>query len=735
MELTASDLSARLLATENLTVIRAPVESACFDIASRVLTLPMWKDMTPEIEDMLIGHEVGHALYTDERYLEPIAQNPKLQGYLNIIEDVRIEKLIKRKYPGLRKRMNEGYKQLNERDFFGVQKTPLESLLLIDKINLYFKAGYQCGVKFDADEKEYVNRAERTESVEEVIALAEDIYKFAKEKAEEEQQRQKRQAQQQSNKKPEEDEEEEPEDTDDGFYLPPEEDESPFGEDPEEKPQGQDESPQEEATEGAKTTNGTGVTEEPEVEVEPDVSSQTEKAFAEKLSDLADQSTRYVYHKILSDNPIDHVIGFKRVLQETPGANEEEIGDYYLRSVYGPDIQAGRIEYERKHAEAVAKFKADSTSAVNYLVKEFEMRKSASAMKRAQVSKTGQLDMRKVYAYKLQDDLFKRVTSIPNGKNHGMIFLIDWSGSMSDVIMDTLKQVINLCMFCNKAQIPYRVLAFTSQYPLDGDDQRKLHDFHMSSKTHSESYLVTWAGFHMLELFSSRMTMSEFNLMTKRVLDPRFFWNKGYDLGGTPLNEGLAWVYNHLGEYIKANRIEKMNFITLSDGAGHGLQSTHRMMENEYSNGKHVKVKNLIREETSKKTYEISRNSQLQAEVLLRMIKDRYNVNVVGFYICHNRRSHLGSAVNDNIYGFRGNMDGMVESMRKAFKEDGFYSMAGTGRDDLFIVPATSTKIDDSDLVASSEMSAKALARNLGKFLNTKKTSRVLLGRFIEYVA
>jgi uncharacterized protein with von Willebrand factor type A (vWA) domain len=97
-------------------------------------------------------------------------------------------------------------------------------------------------------------------------------------------------------------------------------------------------------------------------------------------------------------------------------------------------------------------------------VKEFEMKKSAQMHKRAMVSKIGSLDMKKVYAYKLQDDLFKRVTSLPQGKNHGMVLLVDWSGSMNEVLKDTMKQVINLAMFCNRVQIPYRVYAFTTDY-------------------------------------------------------------------------------------------------------------------------------------------------------------------------------------------------------------------------------------------------------------------------------
>ena len=88
--------------------------------------------------------------------------------------------------------MNEGYKQLNDKDFFGLSKVAsLEDLNLIDRINLYFKAGYQCGVQFNADEKSFVNRAERTETIDEVIDLANDIYKYSKEQAEQKKQQRK----------------------------------------------------------------------------------------------------------------------------------------------------------------------------------------------------------------------------------------------------------------------------------------------------------------------------------------------------------------------------------------------------------------------------------------------------------------------------------------------------------------------------------------------------------------
>ena len=49
-----------------------------------------------EVYDMLVGHEVGHALYTPDRnWLEDVKIPPQI---VNMVEDVRIEKLMKRRY-------------------------------------------------------------------------------------------------------------------------------------------------------------------------------------------------------------------------------------------------------------------------------------------------------------------------------------------------------------------------------------------------------------------------------------------------------------------------------------------------------------------------------------------------------------------------------------------------------------------------------------------------------------
>jgi uncharacterized protein with von Willebrand factor type A (vWA) domain len=712
-------------------VIRARTRTASFDIKSRILTLPMWKDMTPEIEDMLIGHEVGHALYTDDTYIEPLKETPKLHSYMNVLEDVRIEKLIKRKYPGLRKRMNEGYKQLNDRDFFGVKQVQdFDELLLIDKINLYFKAGFQCGVTFTPDEKAFVNRAERTETVDEIIALANDIYAYSKQLAEE------RKQQQQLQQQEEDDEDEDGDDDQDPIY-------GDFDLDADDDFKEQNDA--DDDLKPAKKNKHSALQNDDKSEEGDDLDSKTERAFQNKLEDLADDSTEYRYWKFDTDYFKDPVVGYKQILNETKvpelwDVDNPELIDYRTR--YMDEEQ--KAKFKAMESADYTQFKSDSIRTVNYLVKEFEMKKSAQMHKRAMVSKIGSLDMKKVYAYKLQDDLFKRVTSLPQGKNHGMVLLVDWSGSMNEVLKDTMKQVINLAMFCNRVQIPYRVFAFTTDYNDRVTQTRAEHESYHAwrSARREENNLIDCADrFHLLEFFSSKMTTTEFNSMSRRILDYRFMWNEGYNTGGTPLNEALVYCYDALGAFIKNNNIEKTTFITLTDGEGGTLNtytsgrfddSRTEIVDGMY---KRIKIKNFIKDEVTQKTYEIGRLSGNQTEMILRMMKDRYNIAMVGFHICQNRGRDLRGVAQSNLPNYTGDIYALVETWKKDFRTNGFASVKNTGRDELFLIPQSSTKIQEGELDVKTNANAKAIAKNFGKFLNVKKTSRVLLNRFVGLVA
>ena len=174
---------AKLLATEDLIVEHRQVETAQFNVQTRVLTLPQWEKASNFVYDMLVGHEVGHALFTPDQ--DPPKGIP--HTYLNIVEDARIEKLMKRKYLGLGKTFYRGYKELSDEDFFVLENEDISKMGLPDRINLHFKIGNYIEIPISSGkEQELVDMVAGCETFEDVIAVAEALYKHCKEEKEKE---------------------------------------------------------------------------------------------------------------------------------------------------------------------------------------------------------------------------------------------------------------------------------------------------------------------------------------------------------------------------------------------------------------------------------------------------------------------------------------------------------------------------------------------------------------------
>ena len=177
---------AKLLATEDIVVEHKQVETAEFNVQTRVLTLPMWEKASNGVIDMLVGHEVGHALYTPDTEWWKEVQIP--QQFVNVVEDARIEKLIKRRYEGLNKTFYNAYHELSDKDFFEIENKDLDELNLADRVNLHFKIGHFVDIDFDIEENLLVSKIELAETFDEVLVLAKQLYDLTKQKIEEDRQ-------------------------------------------------------------------------------------------------------------------------------------------------------------------------------------------------------------------------------------------------------------------------------------------------------------------------------------------------------------------------------------------------------------------------------------------------------------------------------------------------------------------------------------------------------------------
>ena len=169
---------AKLLATEDIVVEHRKVKTAQFNVHTRVLTLPLWDKASNVVYDLLVEHECGHSIFTpDVDWTKSV--NISMQ-YVNIVEDARIEKLMKRKYMGLAKTFFNGYKELKERDFFQIAGDDISKLGFADRVNLYFKIGNLIVLNFNPEEKEIIDLIASAETFDDVLFASEKLYKYCK---------------------------------------------------------------------------------------------------------------------------------------------------------------------------------------------------------------------------------------------------------------------------------------------------------------------------------------------------------------------------------------------------------------------------------------------------------------------------------------------------------------------------------------------------------------------------
>src|SRR5210317_1554403 len=382
------DILARLLATENITVVHENAQTASFNVKDRVLTLPLWEDLTGDNYDHFIGHEVGHALYTpEEGWHDAVCDRGRAyKTFLNVIEDARIERLIQNKYPGLRRNFIKSYRKLLADGLFGEEK------------------------------------AKKEEQMQE----QEELQQMGSEETEEQ--------------------------PSDGF------DQNDWEMDDEEKEQEDQKGSGGEGTEDDEIQDEDSEeqedvqSEEDEEDLDPtDPISRTEESLHSNIrKEFSDGDGTKVYNLKLNMNKIDEiVIDYKTVYSfgKEPGGYGETKPHL---AMYGEKLWK--------------KFQTENKKTVNYMVKEFEMKKKASEYSRTTLAKTGVICPVKMNNYKFSDDIFRKMTVTPEGKNHGMVLYLDWSGSMHKNMKSTIDQLLNLVMFCRQVNIPYRVYAFTDRF-------------------------------------------------------------------------------------------------------------------------------------------------------------------------------------------------------------------------------------------------------------------------------
>ena len=721
---------AKLLATENISVEYRKVQTASFDIVNRRLTLPIMNDTTPEMTDLLVGHEVGHALDTPQSYVASAkAGGSAFSTFLNVVEDARIERRMKDRYPGLRKPMAIAYRQFTERDFFGIKGQDVNAFMLIDRINLHFKLGAIAGIKFNAEEMAYVNEVEKADSFEQVKDITERLYAFCK--AELDQKRQEAKEEFEKRKENGEfDDEDYDYDTEDSFGDDAEdyEDKNPnsSGSDSDD---GDDDYESEDRFDNGYSNEPTFEDAMPkELKVYGDeVKSVTDEKFQQALKGLAETKEINV-GKIISQKNINLnncIIPFKEL-------------QFFDESIYDNEELK---ENDRYDASLLTKFESKNKNAIAYLVKEFEMKKKAAELRRVTVSDTGTLDTNKLHTYKFNDDIFRKIGSVAQGKNHGIVMFLDWSGSMQDNLTGTIEQLITMATFCRKVNIPFDVYAFSTQY------KKKLSDIPERSFVDIESNQLDIDYFSLLNILSSSMKNQTYRKFANDLLNvaeayqPYLHYRRSYKsnyiresmgLGGTPLNATIQVASNVVNDFRKRTRSEIVNVIFLTDGEDSNTMWTTSGDSRATRIGpSDFRSVSYIEDKDSAKTYRVSDKGV--TPTLLQILKDRTGCNLIGFYILPKSKRYFQNAMS------RFNMI-MTDDGYKQFRNEKFFSVNGYGYSEYFLIPGGNDLSTDDDSLSdilgeSKDVSSRKLKGAFLKMNQNRLTNRVLLSKVIKEIA
>ena len=733
----AKSALAKLLAHENISVQHGNFSTAFFDVKNRILGLPNWKDKGKDVNDLLIGHEVGHALYTPSDGLDK--DHGCSKDYLNIVEDVRIERMIQSTYPGLVAAFRRGYSTLNNDNFFGIKGKNLTSYGIADRINIKAKLGSLIDISFSQDEMPIVTQVMSVQTWEDTIAAAIALSNFATE--------QNKKQNPENSPDSSEAEKNDQSSNEEGLSSPADsKDQSKSDQDSkseskaQEKPLKSDsekensakedsqDSPENKAEMDSKENNLTTVPSNNKTPSDRPPTPETTHHFNTSAKDLLDSSIDTLRSATVIE-PNHKICESSIISYKTLFAGRDKLPIYTASIAHtSPQFPA---------------FLASTKKYVGVLSKEFEMRKAAYQYNKASISQTGTLNVNRLHGYKYTDDIFLSVTQLADAKNHGMMMFVDYSSSMRHVLPHILKHIINLSLFCKATGIPFQVYGFTGGNNFNRQEVRRYCA--NSGQIAGLDGELDLSQLVILDLVNSSMPKIDFNRAIKD-LHCQAISQQALStfecLGNTPLNETLIVAHKLVAEFRKKHNVQKMITMVLSDGDGQHISiksndeydahrvSNHSWYPQNYNfdlNGRKFRVNATTGRNM---TSELIKNLKITTQSI-----------VIGFFIpqggAHARRMAVESILSSDSKIKYLEAQEIWLAKRPVYNKNKCVSIPGAWNYNEYFIVASGDDLDteDDDFEITADMSRGRIARAFGDFAKAKQVNRVFVTQFTKSIA
>ena len=787
----------KLLAEEDVTVSYQKAQTASFNPNTREVILPIWKDKSESVMDMMSLHEVGHALYTPVSLLEDGQKKEVKHSFLNVLEDVRIEKMIQDKYLGSRKVFKTAYTELLEKDFFGINGKDLSKLNLIDRINMHYKN--VPNVPFDNDELEWVQKANETKTSDDVLNLAIELqeWMYANQKETESDDMFKLDIAMPDEKSEDTNGENSDSDASDSSEDSDQESEDTGGDsNSDSDSDSDDEKDSDDKSDDSKSSENTESDDKEEQKIKgfskgaggedfDGIESTTDNNYQKKQYESVDKNiTGVEYLNIPKIDLKEIIIDYKQV--------NKELTEHYSQKVQGRQENQKFMDYIKKD---IVDFKKEQSQTISYMVKEFEMRKSADLYKRSTVAKTGQLNMNTLHSYSYNEDIFLKMNVEPGATNHGLVMFVDWSGSMFDNFYNTIKQTLNLVWFCERVNIPFEVYGFTNGYGRSREDSNK--HIHAQKRKQDDMIINELTLLNMLSSRANKKDMQEglVNIwayahyygnqmeQTKMPKDKYGYTNmypiypaSDYQLYSTPLNHSIVAAMDLVPKFKKDNGLQKVHTVFLTDGASNNIDYKYeftmqdsRPYKEQYDSNDNpiplpddyqgtiistpIRIKDktlVVTDPVTKKKYieEKDENDYYrrfsyskQTEILLSFLKERLpEMSITNFFIAsRNRKGTLSKNDIASIFELSTwDDEDKIKSIQKEILKNNVAVCKTGGWDEMYVLPGGSKlDVSDDNMSEITPGTAKTgeLKKAFSKMSSGRKNSRPLLNKFIGMIA
>lgn len=559
---------ANLLASENLTFIIDPhCQTAVFDGIQRTLTLPLYNDaLQPETKEMLIVHEVGHALYTMAE--RSVTQCQLVgEGIFGVFEDARVDQLMQIKFPGTTRQYHHGQRQLFELDFFGIQQKSFENLKkesFLNRMNLMIK-GYK---KFSGQslfnhpiEESFFIRAQTEINIKDSNQLMKDVYHYLLKQKEND-----------SNKNIIISKIDLTSSKNISFKQTPPLDKT------------HDDMLDEDNMNCSNET----------IQAVKNQQVSSNVYLNHRLKDQLQQNKTY------NNTVTINLPEFKEELMLCPlyyHRRKNHFLNYFFKFL-ADELRSKKISGFDEEFNLIEK---QCHTVATQMTSIFLQTQNAYNEQLGTEFLSGIIDQTKMFQYKTESKILSKYIEKRQEKNHGFVIMLDWSQSMNKELFIIYRYISIMIKFAHMNKIPIQLFAFSNNHSLDelmNPEKQPIHYSHDNVISYNTSFVVldifdsykgdvATARFYkelyqlisiqwkcpFSEKYISLINKYNTQYQSKYIQTKILFSFNPLLTNSTPLFEGLLYSYAKLKKIRQTTNIDNLNFILITDGLDDQLTS------------------------------------------------------------------------------------------------------------------------------------------------------------------